>query len=86
MSFSRRQVLAGAAGFTLALPTLPSLLPRAARATDPDGPRRFVAFASGNGGYGILQLSSAAWYAGTDKYNADVIAMMGDRAPWVGGR
>lgn len=50
MSFSRRQVLTGAAGFTLALPMLPSLLPRAAHAIDPDGPRRFVAFASGHGG------------------------------------
>lgn len=46
---TRRQVLRGLAGFTLALPTLPSLLPRSARAAGPV-PRRFIAMASEHGG------------------------------------
>ncbi len=50
---SRRQVLRGAAGFTLALPLLPSLLPRQAGAGGgPLGarPRRFVALCTEHGG------------------------------------
>lgn len=49
--FSRRQVLRGAAGFTLALPLLPSLLPRSVEAGGA-GParRRFVALCTEHGG------------------------------------
>ena len=50
MSLSRRQVLTGAAGFSLALPMLPSLLPRRAFASDPDAPQRFIAFGTEHGG------------------------------------
>ena len=50
-SISRRQVLRGAAGFALALPLLPSLLPRSATAGGAGpGRRRFVAFATEHGG------------------------------------
>jgi hypothetical protein len=38
---TRRQVLRGAGGFTLAIPFLPSLLPRSARAASPARPRLF---------------------------------------------
>ncbi len=49
---TRRQVLRGAAGFTLALPLLPSLLPREAGAGGAMGtrPRRFVALCTEHGG------------------------------------
>ena len=47
--FNRRMFLRGAAGFTLALPFLPSLLPRGAEA-GPVGIRRFVAFGTQHGG------------------------------------
>jgi len=47
---SRRQFLRGAGGFALALPFLPSLLPRAAWAQSaPTGPKRMVHFASPHG-------------------------------------
>lgn len=51
-TFSRRQVLRGAAGFTLALPLLPSLLPRSAGAGGelPPGRRRFIALCTEHGG------------------------------------
>lgn len=45
---SRRQVLKGAAGFSLALPFLPSLAPKAAAATAP--PKRLVWITTGHGG------------------------------------
>lgn len=51
--FGRRQILRGAAGFTLALPLLPSLLPRRAGAGGtPPGARRkrFVSICSEHGG------------------------------------
>lgn len=48
---TRRQVLHGLGGFTLALPFLPSLLkPGEARAAAPAAPKRFVAFATQHGG------------------------------------
>jgi hypothetical protein len=48
---SRRMFLRGAAGFTLAIPFLQSLLPRGAQAqVGADGRRRFVAFATEHGG------------------------------------
>ncbi|MBC8067279.1 MAG: DUF1552 domain-containing protein [Deltaproteobacteria bacterium] len=48
---TRRAVLMGAGGFTLALPFLPSLQPRAARAGGPlESPKRFVALVTGHGG------------------------------------
>ncbi len=48
---SRRQVLRGAAGFTLALPLLPSLLPRAqAGGSGSTRPRRFIALCTEHGG------------------------------------
>jgi Protein of unknown function (DUF1552) len=47
---SRRQLLLGASGFTLGLPFLPSLLPRAVQAQSLPLERRFVAFATDHGG------------------------------------
>lgn len=47
---TRRSVLMGAGGFTLALPLLPSLQPRAARAGGLSAPKRFVALVTGHGG------------------------------------
>lgn len=49
MSPTRRQVLRGMAGFTLAIPVLPSLLPTRARAAGVSAPR-FVALATNHGG------------------------------------
>ncbi len=49
-SLNRRQFLRGAGGFTLALPFLPSLLPRSASAQDTVFPKRFVAMATHHGG------------------------------------
>ncbi len=51
-NIGRRQFLLGAGGFSLALPLLPSLRPRSARAGDfPYAPNpRFVSFATGHGG------------------------------------
>ncbi len=48
-NITRRTVLRGAAGFTLALPFLPSVAERKANAAN-DEPRRFVAFATDHGG------------------------------------
>lgn len=51
MDSSRRMFLRGAAGFTLGLPFLPSLLsPNSARAAEPPVPKNFVAFATHHGG------------------------------------
>src|SRR3954469_2605008 len=58
-SISRRQVLRGAGGFTLALPLLPSLLPRAFGDTTDAGPRRFVAVCSGHGGVTVSNMFPA---------------------------
>jgi hypothetical protein len=46
---NRRTVLRGAAGFTLALPLLPSLLEDDAEAGTQPGPKRFVAFGTDHG-------------------------------------
>lgn len=47
----RRSFLRGAAGFTLGLPFLPSLIsPNSARAAEPPVPKNFVAFATHHGG------------------------------------
>jgi hypothetical protein len=47
---NRRMLLRGAAGFTLALPFLPSLLGRGKEAHAAGGPKRFVALATQHGG------------------------------------
>ena len=48
---NRRQFLRGAGGFALAVPLLPSLLPREARASDGiAGPKRFISLSSHHGG------------------------------------
>lgn len=49
MSTNRRQFLRGVAGFTLAIPFLPSLLPRDARASEAE-PKRFIAIGTEHGG------------------------------------
>ena len=53
MKLSRRMFLQGAGGALLAIPTLPSLLPRAARAQDEGGtaPVRYVQWATNHGQY-----------------------------------
>ncbi|MFK7930702.1 MAG: DUF1552 domain-containing protein [Myxococcota bacterium] len=38
----------------------------------------------GYGGYGHVYLSQHGWYAGYDKYGADVLGVMGERVPFVG--
>ena len=71
-SVSRRQLLLGSGGFSLALPFLPSVLPRSARAGVPRGGERFfVGLASHHGGVWApnmypdeRNLSSAGRYAG----------------------
>jgi hypothetical protein len=51
MKVTRRQVLRGAGGFTLALPFLPSLLePRDASAAAASAPKRFIQFCTDHGG------------------------------------
>lgn len=50
MKFSRRQVLRGAGGFTLALPFLPSLLTRSEAQGMPTAPKRFIAMRTDHGG------------------------------------
>jgi hypothetical protein len=47
---SRRMFLTGAAGFTLAIPFLPSLVERGAKAAPTGAPKRFVAFGTNHGG------------------------------------
>lgn len=47
---SRRQMLRGVGGFALALPFLPSLLPKHAKAAPGDQPKRFIAMATSHGG------------------------------------
>ncbi|MEM9692768.1 MAG: DUF1552 domain-containing protein, partial [Myxococcota bacterium] len=49
--FNRRMFLTGAGGFTLAIPFLPSLAPKAARAQLGGGPKRFFAFGTNHGGF-----------------------------------
>jgi hypothetical protein len=39
----------------------------------------------GFGGYGVIHLSTAGWYAGHDRYGSDVLGVMGDRMPFVAG-
>lgn len=75
---SRRTLLRGLAGFTLALPVLPSLLPRQARADDVV-PRRFVAFATDHGGVwqswlypDAATLTQSRSYAGHDIRRGDL--------------
>ena len=46
----RRQFLRGLGGLTLALPFLPSLLPRSAQSAPGDMPKRFIAMATSHGG------------------------------------
>ena len=87
---TRRQVLRGAAGFTLALPLLPSLLPRTAGAGGAGGtrPRRFVALCTEHGGVwannmfpGDASLSESLGYAGHTIRRGDLAATLnGDQA------
>jgi hypothetical protein len=79
---SRRQVLRGAAGFTLALPFLPSLLPQnaAAGGVGP-GRRRFVALCTEHGGVwganmfpGDAMLGATQAYAGRTIRRGDLSA------------
>ncbi len=88
---SRRQVLRGAAGFTLALPFLPSLLPREATAGGgPAGgrPRRFIALCTEHGGIwnsnmfpGDSALTDSIAYAGHTIQRGDLSATVeGDQA------
>lgn len=84
--FSRRQVLRGAAGFTLALPLLPSLLPRRAGAggTPPATRRkRFISICSEHGGVwgdnmfpGDAMLTDSQSYAGHTIRRGDLAATM----------
>jgi hypothetical protein len=79
---SRRQVLRGAAGFTLALPLLPSLLPRQASAGGAGpGRRRFVALCTEHGGVwgasmfpGDGSLTDDQAYAGRTIRRGDLVA------------
>ncbi|MBC8067706.1 MAG: DUF1552 domain-containing protein [Deltaproteobacteria bacterium] len=80
---SRRHVLRGAAGFTLALPLLPSLQPRAARAGDPPfaANPRFIAFATEHGGVweqnmypAMASLTESTAYAGRTIRRGDLAA------------
>ncbi len=50
MTLSRRHLLRGAGGFALALPILPSLRPRSAKAAASVHPPRFVAYTTDHGG------------------------------------
>ncbi|MEM7156509.1 MAG: DUF1552 domain-containing protein [Myxococcota bacterium] len=87
-SMSRRQVLRGAAGFTLALPLLPSLLPRDAGAGGgPLGPRRrrFISLCTEHGGIwgdnmwpGDAMLSDDQTYAGHSIRRGDLVASEAD--------
>ena len=73
---TRRQVLRGAAGFTLALPLLPSLLPRTAGAGGAMGtrPRRFVALCTEHGGvWGANMFPGDETFTQTDEYAARTI-------------
>jgi hypothetical protein len=71
MRSNRRHFLRGAAGFTLALPFLPSLCKNEARADIPGQPKRFVAMTTAHGG---------VW--GSNMYPAD--ATLGDTASYRG--
>ncbi|MEM9691010.1 MAG: DUF1552 domain-containing protein [Myxococcota bacterium] len=48
---NRRMFLAGVGGSTLAIPLLPSLAPKTARAQLESGPKRFFAFGTNHGGF-----------------------------------
>lgn len=82
-NLTRRHVLRGAAGFTLALPFLPSLLPRGVRAGDAPfaANPRFVAFATEHGGVweqnmypGSEVLTQSQAYAGRTIRRGDLAA------------
>ncbi len=61
VNLDRRHVLRAASGFTLALPYLPSLLPRALAQGDPllKAPKRFIAFTTGHGGVALSNMFPA---------------------------
>lgn len=77
---TRRMVLRGAAGFTLAIPFLQSLLPRGAQAQVGDGTRRrFVAMATDHGGIwqpsmypADATLTQTTTYAGAERRRGDL--------------
>lgn len=76
---SRRQVLRGAAGFTLALPFLPSLLPRQASAGGAGpGRRRFVALCTEHGGVWGANMFPADTALTDDQAYADRTVRRGD--------
>src|SRR6188472_3231414 len=84
----RRQFLRGLGGTLLALPFLPSLLPRIASAQDPVRPKFFVAFTTGNGGGwlesifpGDSTLTERQTYAGRTIQRGDLVPRVsGSRA------
>ena len=71
MEISRRMLLRGLGGFTLALPFLPSLDSREAKAGPVAGPRRYIALRTGHGG--VL---------GSNLYPAE--ATLADAMPYAG--
>lgn len=78
-NMDRRMFLRGAAGFTLALPFLPSLLPRAS-AAPPTKPKRFVQFCTHHGGVwganmfpGDAVLTEKRAYAGHEIRRGDLV-------------
>jgi hypothetical protein len=100
VSLNRRHVLRGACGFTLALPFMPSLLPRAMAAGDPlfKAPKRFVAFKSQHGGVALPDMfppdatltNKQNMFPGHDaRWGKLVRKVDGDRAslcPAIGGK
>jgi hypothetical protein len=84
--FNRRMFLRGAAGFTLALPFLPSLAPRGAEAQS-RGTRRFVAFGTQHGGIwqeamypSTTTLTNTSSYGHQIRRGALAATVQGDRA------
>src|SRR5688500_4796197 len=75
-TFSRRDLIRGAGGITIALPFLPSLLPRQARAATP--PKRFVVF---NHPEGVI---ANEWQpaVGADRYDFALAPQMEPLAPF----
>ena len=81
---SRRFFLTGAAGATLALPLLPSLLPRSLRriaeAAAPEIPRRFVAIKSYSGAP-VLDFYPTRAPSGYGTHRADGTVALNDDVP-----
>ena len=88
MKISRRMLLRGLGGFTLALPFLPSLDSREAKAGPVTGPRRYIALRTEHGGvlgqdlYPLdATLTKSQPYAGYDVRRGDLkLSVQGSRA------